>query len=85
MELKLFGFIHDVTNYIENITDDLEMASNEIKKIFLKELLELSNDGYLNINRRVKSVPSLKEKKFLGIIPTRNLILQKNLFLTYQI
>ncbi len=34
MELKLFGFIHDVTNYIENITDDLEMASNEIKNFF---------------------------------------------------
>ncbi|GMQ56237.1 GTP pyrophosphokinase [Vallitalea sediminicola] len=61
MELKLFGFINEVTDYIEDITDDLEIASNEIK-VFLKELIELSNDGYLNINRRVKSIPSLKEK-----------------------
>ncbi|QUH28125.1 GTP pyrophosphokinase [Vallitalea guaymasensis] len=61
MELKLFGFIHDVTNYLEDKADDLEIASNEIK-VFLKELLEVSTDGYLNINRRVKSVPSLKEK-----------------------
>jgi ppGpp synthetase/RelA/SpoT-type nucleotidyltranferase len=61
MELKLFGFIHDVTNYLESEADDLEIASNEIK-IFLKELLEVSTDGYLNINRRVKSVASLKEK-----------------------
>lgn len=61
MELKLFGFIHDVTDYIDTKNDELEIASNEIK-IFLKELLEVSNDGYLNINRRVKSVPSVKEK-----------------------
>lgn len=61
MELKLFGFIHDVTDYIEEITPDLELASNEIK-VFLTDLLELSNDGYLNINRRVKSIQSLKEK-----------------------
>lgn len=61
MELKLFGFINDVINYIDMKKADLEIASNEIK-IFLKELLEVSNDGYLNINRRVKSVPSVKEK-----------------------
>ncbi|QUI25279.1 hypothetical protein HZI73_24575 [Vallitalea pronyensis] len=61
MKLELFGFINDVTNYIENITEDLEEASNVIK-IFLKDLFDLSSDGYLNINRRVKSVPSLKEK-----------------------
>jgi ppGpp synthetase/RelA/SpoT-type nucleotidyltranferase len=61
MELKLFGFVNEVIDYMNDITEELEVASNDIK-VFMKEILELSNDGYLNINRRVKSVDSLKEK-----------------------
>lgn len=61
MELEMFGFIEEVLNHLESIKIDLDIAIREIEHFF-EEMLEGNNEGYLNINSRVKSKHSLKEK-----------------------
>lgn len=61
MELEMFGFINEVLNHLEGMKINLDIASRELE-YFFEEMLEHSNEGYLNINSRVKSKQSLKEK-----------------------
>ena len=61
MELKLFGFIEDVLKGLEEKRIQLEQASREIEMFFEDTLME-AHKGFLNINSRVKSSKSLKEK-----------------------
>ena len=61
MELHIFEFIKKVSEYMDENSAGFEEASNYIKKFFDDNLRDL-DEGYLNINSRVKSIPSLKEK-----------------------
>lgn len=61
MELKLFGFIEEVLEELDKMKVQLEEVSEEIETYF-EELLCATNKGYININSRVKSKKSLKEK-----------------------
>lgn len=61
MGLKMFEFIDDAIGYLEESRSELEEVNKEIKDYFENILID-SNGGYLNINSRVKSVSSLKEK-----------------------
>lgn len=61
MELKIFQFVDEVLDKLEDMRIDLEIASREIE-IYLEEIVDHHNEGYLNINSRVKSKQSLKEK-----------------------
>ncbi|SHE77631.1 GTP pyrophosphokinase [Clostridium fallax] len=61
MELKIFEFIDEVVNDLEESNEKFEYIANEIK-IYFEEVLSHYGDGYLNINSRVKSTESLKEK-----------------------
>lgn len=61
MELKLFGFIEEVLQDLEEKRPYLNEISEEIE-VFFESLLIKSEEGYLNINSRVKSAKSLKEK-----------------------
>ena len=61
MELKLFGFIEEVLQDLEDKRPYLNEISEEIE-VFFESLLIKSEEGYLNINSRVKSGKSLKEK-----------------------
>ncbi len=61
MELKLFGFIEEVLNELKDMDDILKDTGEEIE-VFFEKLLNTTNKGYLNINTRVKSEASLKEK-----------------------
>lgn len=61
MELKLFGFIEEVLDELEDRRPGFEEASKEIENFF-EEILSETEKGYLNINTRVKSSKSLKEK-----------------------
>lgn len=57
----MFSFIDDVTEYLESIKSDLEIVSKDIE-IYFEELILSNNEEYLNINSRVKSGSSLREK-----------------------
>lgn len=61
MELHIFEFIKTVSTYMEENSERFEVASDYIEKFFDDNLKD-AEDGYLNINSRVKSIPSLKEK-----------------------
>lgn len=61
MELKLFGFIEEVLDELENKRPELEQIAKELEQFF-EELLERAESGFLNMNARVKSAKSLKEK-----------------------
>lgn len=61
MELKIFQFVDEVLDKLEDMRIDLEIASREIE-VYLEEIVDHNNEGYLNINSRVKSKQSLKEK-----------------------
>ena len=61
MELKLFGFIEEILNTLEDMKENLEEVSEELE-VFFEQLLYTANKGYININTRVKSRKSLKEK-----------------------
>lgn len=61
MELEIFEFIKKVSKYMDENWDRFEEASDYIKKYF-NNGLKNSEEGYLSINSRVKSIPSLKEK-----------------------
>ncbi|MEG0013877.1 MAG: hypothetical protein RR324_04590 [Cellulosilyticaceae bacterium] len=61
MELEIFQFIHKVLERLDEMKIDLDIASREIEEYF-EAILEGTNEGYLNMNSRVKSKHSLKEK-----------------------
>ena len=61
MELHIFEFIKTVSSYMEENSERFESASDYIEKFFDDNLKNVE-EGYLNINSRVKSIPSLKEK-----------------------
>lgn len=61
MELKLFGFIEDVLEALEEKRPYLEKVAEEVEAYF-EDILGETEKGYLNINTRVKSASSLKEK-----------------------
>lgn len=61
MELKLFGFIEEVLEELKLMKSTLETIGEEIEGFF-EDILTRTNKGYLNINMRVKSESSLKEK-----------------------
>ncbi len=61
MELKLFGFIDEVLQELDDRRINLAQISEEIE-VFFEELLMSAEKGFLNINSRVKSSKSLKEK-----------------------
>ena len=61
MELEMFKYIEDVLGQLDELKIELDVANREIEEFFEK-MLEGSNEGYLNINSRVKSKQSLKEK-----------------------
>lgn len=61
MELELFNFVESVTEYLETSRNKLEEACRDIN-LYFEKVLETYNEGYLNINSRVKGTDSLKEK-----------------------
>ncbi|MGL4736700.1 MAG: GTP pyrophosphokinase [Cellulosilyticaceae bacterium] len=61
MELEIFQYIDKVLDELENMKVDLDIASREIEEFF-ERLLHGTSEGYLNVNSRVKSKHSLKEK-----------------------
>lgn len=61
MELKLFSFIEEVLSALEEKRTQFEQVANEIEAFFESLLIE-AEKGYLNINSRVKTAKSLKEK-----------------------
>lgn len=61
MELKLFGFIEEVLEELERRRPELEEKAKELE-IFFEETLDRIDNGFLNMNARVKSSKSLKEK-----------------------
>ncbi len=61
MELKVFNFIDEVNNLLEDKRNILNEISIELSAYF-QEILILNNEGYMNVNSRVKGNESLKEK-----------------------
>lgn len=61
MELEMFTYISEVLQHLESIKIELDIANKELENYF-ETMLEGANEGYLNINSRVKSKDSLKEK-----------------------
>jgi len=71
MKLELFDFIDNTLKLIENNSDELNRVAAELEKFFTNSFF--INDHFLNVNYRIKSPDSLKEK-----------ILRHNLYLTYN-
>ena len=71
MKLELFDFIDTTLSFVEDKSEELERVAGELEK-FLNDSL-FSNDHFLNVNYRIKSADSLKEK-----------ILRNNLYLKYK-
>lgn len=61
MALQVFSFIDEVSAALEEWNEELEIATRDLA-VYLESLLIENNEGYLNINSRVKSPSSLKEK-----------------------
>lgn len=61
MELELFNFVESVSEYLEDSRSELKSACRDIR-LYFQEVLKTYSEGYLNINSRVKSTSSLKEK-----------------------
>lgn len=71
MKLELFKFIDKTLELIENDSDVLNRVAVELENFFTNSFF--INDHFLNVNYRIKSPDSLKEK-----------ILRHNLYLTYK-
>lgn len=71
MKLELFNFIDDTLRLIENSSDELNRVAAELEKFFTNSFF--INDHFLNVNYRIKSADSLKEK-----------ILRHNLYMTCE-
>ncbi|OON93414.1 MAG: hypothetical protein ATN33_05785 [Epulopiscium sp. Nele67-Bin001] len=61
MELKIFNYASDVIDRLDEMKIDLDIACREIEYYFVN-IIANKCEGYLNINSRVKSSESLKEK-----------------------
>lgn len=61
MELEIFQFTNKVLDRLDDLKIDLDIASREIEEYF-ESIFGGVNEGFLNINSRVKSKHSLKEK-----------------------
>ncbi|AVP54947.1 GTP pyrophosphokinase [Clostridium tetani] len=61
MELRMFHFIDKSLAHLTDLEEDLENVCKEIE-VYFEETLEGENGGFLNVNSRVKSPKSLKEK-----------------------
>lgn len=60
MKLEIFDFIEEAIDHLGNLEAQLEEASDELEKFFEDEMEDF--EGFLNINTRVKTKMSLKEK-----------------------
>ncbi|WP_294359594.1 (p)ppGpp synthetase [uncultured Clostridium sp.] len=61
MTLKMFEFIDEVINNLENREIELENIAINIKEVF-RDIIGEDRDGFLDVKARVKSSESLKEK-----------------------
>lgn len=61
MELQMFHFIDKSLEDLRDLQEDLEKTCEEIE-LYFEQALEGENGGFLNVNSRVKSAKSLKEK-----------------------
>jgi ppGpp synthetase/RelA/SpoT-type nucleotidyltranferase len=61
MTLQVFNFIDNAIESLDKSKEDLETATKILEHYF-DEILSVRSEGYLNINSRVKSAISLKEK-----------------------
>ncbi|MBU5437345.1 (p)ppGpp synthetase [Tissierella sp. MSJ-40] len=71
MKLELFDFIDETLKLIEENKDDLEKVAETLEKFFMDSFS--INDHFLNVNYRIKSLESLKEK-----------ILRHNFYIKYK-
>jgi ppGpp synthetase/RelA/SpoT-type nucleotidyltranferase len=71
MKLELFDFIDKTLELIEGKSDELNRVAGELEKFFNDSLF--IKDHFLNVNYRIKSAESLKEK-----------ILRHNFYLKYE-
>ncbi len=71
MKLELFDFIDTTLSLIEDKSEDLNRVATELEKFFNDSLF--IKDHFLNVNYRIKSAESLKEK-----------ILRHNFYLKYE-
>lgn len=71
MKLELFDFIDKTLSMIEDKSDELNRVASELEKFFNDSLF--IKDHFLNVNYRIKSADSLKEK-----------ILRHNFYLKYE-
>lgn len=71
MKLELFNFIDKTFDLIESNSDDLNRVAAELENFFTNSFF--INDHFLNVNYRIKTPESLKEK-----------ILRHNLYLIYD-
>jgi len=71
MKLELFDFIDTTLKLIEKKSDELNRVAGELEKFFNDSLF--IKDHFLNVNYRIKSAESLKEK-----------ILRHNFYLKYE-
>lgn len=71
MKLELFDFIDTTLKLIENKSGELNRVAGELEKFFNDSLF--IKDHFLNVNYRIKSAESLKEK-----------ILRHNFYLKYE-
>src|SRR5690554_1484301 len=71
MKLELFDFIDETLELIESRKDNIENVANILEKFFTDSLF--INDNFLNVNYRIKSQESLREK-----------ILRHNLFIKHK-
>lgn len=71
MKLELFNFIDKTLELIESNSDELNRVASELENFFTNSFF--INDHFLNVNYRIKSPDSLKEK-----------ILRHNLYLIYD-
>lgn len=71
MKLELFDFIDDTLSLIDKNIDSLESVSKQLEKFFHNSLC--LKDHFLNVNSRIKSKESLREK-----------ILRYNFYIKYE-
>ncbi len=71
VKLELFKFIEDSLRLIEDNNEVLERVAGELENFFTNSFF--INDYFLNVNYRIKSPESLKEK-----------ILRHNMYMTYS-
>lgn len=71
MKLELFDFIDETLNIVENQKDKIGEVADSLEKFFTDSFFK--NDHFLNINYRIKSAESLREK-----------ILRYNFYIKYK-